>query len=388
MISINKYILLLKQYAVVPSAIVGLIYNFLKEYFDGVLFLSAVTLFLFGFITNSTLFFTDSSTLVIKHGVFFFVFLLTIMLGRVFPHNIFRQSNLVSPLAYTLACVALVSLLFFATPLNGARGWFVLGPIAIQPIDMVALTLIFVLARYFMLRHVYIKRIQVLIPPLCMSLFLVLLVLLQPDLGGAVVLLGIAIIVIIYSGVSLKHFFSLVSIGIVTAVILWHTGLPAYQKERLVAFLDPYTYIDSTGYNTYQSLIAIGSGGLFGKGIGEGDQSKLGFLPFHESDFIFASFSEEWGFIGVLLCLSLFFIFLLRLGIIVYKSSNTYDALILIGIWAYFFMHIFIHIGVNIGWLPVTGITLPFMSYGGSHIVVEGIAIGIATRIAKSERLI
>lgn len=144
--------------------------------------------------------------------------------------------------------------------------------------------------------------------------------------------------------------------------------------------------IRGSGYNQYQAVIAVGSGQMLGKGVGYGTQSKLKFLPEYQTDFIFAAFAEEWGFVGVVIVLMLFFILLLRILQVAMKADNNFDALIASGVFIFLSVHVFINIGMNLGVMPITGIPLPFMSYGGSHILIEFIAVGIVSNISMRKK--
>jgi len=150
--------------------------------------------------------------------------------------------------------------------------------------------------------------------------------------------------------------------------------------------LHPLADIRGTGYNAYQSTIAVGSGELTGKGIGYGTQSKLQFLPEYQTDFIFAAYAEEWGFLGVLLFFGLFGIVIIRILTIAARGSDNFDSLMSAGIAIYFFAQFIVHVGMNMGLLPITGTTLPFMSYGGSHLITEYAALGILMGLRKNAR--
>ena len=167
---------------------------------------------------------------------------------------------------------------------------------------------------------------------------------------------------------------------------LWHFALHKYQKDRILTFIHPLSNIQSTGYNAYQSTVAVGSGQLTGKGIGYGTQSKLQFLPEFQTDFIFASFAEEWGFIGVVLLFGLFTIVIVRILMVARRGYDNLDALIAAGIAIYFISQFIVHAGMNMGLLPITGTTLPFMSYGGSHLVTEYMALGILMGLRRRAR--
>jgi rod shape determining protein RodA len=153
-----------------------------------------------------------------------------------------------------------------------------------------------------------------------------------------------------------------------------------------MTFLNPAGDIHGSGYNAYQAMVAVGSGELTGKGIGYGTQSKLRFLPEYETDFIFASFAEEWGFVGVVLVLSLYGLLIFQLLSIARRAATNFDALFTIGVAILFLAHLTIHAGINMGLLPVTGTTIPFMSSGGSHLLVEFAALGIVASLARDAR--
>jgi rod shape determining protein RodA len=177
-------------------------------------------------------------------------------------------------------------------------------------------------------------------------------------------------------------------LGVVLATGLWFFGLHSYQRARVIAFVNPAADIRGSGYNAYQATIALGSGQMWGKGIGYGTQSKLRFLPEYQTDFIFSAFAEEWGFVGIMLVFALYGLLFARLIIISRRSATNFDALFTLGVVILFATHIAIHAGINVGLLPVTGTTLPFMSSGGSHLVMEFAALGIVTSLAKNGRTV
>ena len=162
--------------------------------------------------------------------------------------------------------------------------------------------------------------------------------------------------------------------------------LKPYQKERIISFIKPSYDVQGAGYNAYQSVVAIGSGGLFGKGIGYGTQSRLGYLPEYHTDFIFAAFAEEWGFIGVVFMLILFSFLFLRIIYIAIYSQNSFVQLLAVGVAAVLLVHFIVNIGMNLRLLPVTGIPLPFVSYGGSHLLSEYIMIALLTSFLKFDK--
>lgn len=306
------------------------------------------------------------------------------MLASIDLRFIRRTPVILAGYAISLALLAL--LLVAVHPVMGARAWFSLGPVAFQPADPAKLVLIALLAKYFSRRHAVIRNVRhIAISGLYVGAP-VLLVLLEPDLGTAVIMCAIWFGMILVSGISKKHLAAVLAIGLVAAAGLWTFGLHPYQRERIVAFVNPAADIQGSGYNAYQATIAVGSGELWGKGIGYGTQSKLRFLPVYQTDFIFAAFAEEWGFVGIGLLLLLYGLLLMRLIAIARRSATNFDALFTIGVVILFTAHIFIHAGINVGILPVTGTTIPFMSSGGSHVVMEFAALGIVASLARSGR--
>jgi rod shape determining protein RodA len=191
---------------------------------------------------------------------------------------------------------------------------------------------------------------------------------------------------VLVSGIPKKHLAIVIVVGLVAAAGLWFGGLHAYQRARIMAFVNPAADIHGAGYNAYQAVVASGSGQIWGKGIGYGTQSKLRFLPEYDTDFIFAAFAEEWGFVGVLLVLVLYGLLLFQMLALARRMSTNFDALFTIGVVVLFLASITVHVGINLGLLPVTGTTIPFMSSGGSHLIVEFALLGIVTSLARHGR--
>lgn len=269
---------------------------------------------------------------------------------------------------------------------QGAQSWFSLGFFSIQPAEIAKLILIILLTKYFSRRHVEIAHIKHIFVSGAYTMILALFVFAQPDFGSALIIVLIWLGMILVSGVSKKHLIILIITGFVAFAGLWLFAFKPYQKERVVSFLHPLTNLQGSGYNTYQSKIAVGSGGLVGKGIGYGTQSRLNFLPEYETDFIFAAFAEEWGFVGVLMVFLAFSVLIFRILRLATLGDTNFEILFTLGVAVFFISHFFVHIGVNLGMLPVTGTTLPFMSYGGSHLIIEFAALGILTAMSGHKR--
>lgn len=296
-----------------------------------------------------------------------------------------RRTSIIMSL-YGLVMVFLILLLVAGHTIMGAKSWFVFGGISFQPADLAKLVLIALLAKYLSRRHVEIADWRHIVVTGAYAFSIVLLVLLEPDLGTAVIIGSIWLGLMLVSGISKKHLTILAMLLLLSASFLWFFGLKPYQRTRIITFINPAADIRGAGYNAYQAMIAVGSGEFLGKGIGYGTQSQLRFLPEYQTDFIFAAYAEEWGFFGILLLLSLYGILLSRLFIIAKHSSTNFDAFFTLGVAILFIAHIVVHIGINIGLLPVTGTTIPFMSYGGSHLVMEFAALGIVTSFARYAR--
>jgi rod shape determining protein RodA len=299
---------------------------------------------------------------------------------------IYLRERKVTLMIYGFAVVSLLLLFVAGNVAKGAQSWIKLGFLSIQPTDPAKIALILLLAKYFSKRHMEISAFRHVLVSGIYAGILGLLVLLQPDFGSAVTVFTIWAGMIFVSGISKKHITMLAIVVLMTGIGAWNFAFKEYQKQRIMNFIHPLADIRGSGYNQYQAVIAVGSGQLWGKGVGYGTQSKLKFLPEYQTDFIFAAFAEEWGFAGVFLVLMLCATMLIRMLYIARRASTNFDVLFVTGVVVFFGVHMCINIGMNLGVMPVTGIPLPFMSYGGSHILVEFIALGIVSSIGSSRR--
>lgn len=287
-----------------------------------------------------------------------------------------RRSEVLISL-YVGAVLVLVGLLFFGETVNGARSWFDLGPVSIQPSDPVKLVLILVLAKYFSRRHIEIANFRHILVSGGYAFVFFGLIFLQPDFGTAVVIFAIWLGMVLVSGISKKHLLAVIMLAAVSVLGAWFFAFDEFQKERLASFLEPASSETTSGYNARQAAIAVGAGGLFGQGVGYGTQSRLAFLPEHQSDFIFASFAEEWGFVGVVILFALFGLVFWRIIWNAASGETNFEVFYGLGVAVFLMSHFILHVGINIGLLPVTGTTIPFLSYGGSHLLTEYAALGI-----------
>ncbi len=336
-----------------------------------------------GILTMHT--FGDGNSLAPRQLIWLGVSIVVFLAVSSFDMRFIRRTPIIL-VGYAVSIGLLVLLLVATHAVQGAKSWFDLGIFSLQPADPIKLVFIALMAKYFSRRHMDIGDFRHIIVSGAYAAGLILLILVEPDLGTAVIFSIVWFGMILVSGISKKHLAVIVTIAAVAAAGLWIFALRDYQRDRIVSFLNPAADIHGTGYNAYQATVAVGSGEVMGKGIGYGTQSKLRFLPEYETDFIFASYAEEWGFIGILLVLVLYGILLARLLSIARRAATNFDALFTIGVILLFTAHIFIHSGINLGILPVTGTTIPFMSYGGSHLIVEFAALGIVASLARNGR--
>lgn len=296
-----------------------------------------------------------------------------------------RKSKVIITLYFAMLFLLLL-ILAIGKVAKGAQSWFDLGGFSFQPVDLMKVVLILILAKYFSRRHVEIANFKhIFVSGVYMTIPFVL-VLLQPDFGSSMILIFIWIGMTLVSGISKKHLLAFFLTSVVLFSISWLFLFKDYQRDRILTFLNPLSDLQDSGYNAYQSTIAVGSGGFLGKGLGYGTQSRLNYLPEYETDFIFAAFSEEWGFVGSVLLLIFYGIVIYRIILVARYGASNFEVLFAFGVATMFMSHIVINIGMNIGLLPVTGITLPFMSYGGSHLIAEFLALGVLMSARKNIR--
>ncbi len=351
--------------------------------FDWLLVASAVVLSFFGLVTMNS--FTGDSPLFTRQLIWIGVSLVVMWAVSRIDARIFYRTGVITAI-YVGTVVSLVLVLFFGTIVLGAQNRFDFGFFAFQPSDPAQLALVLVLAKYFARRHMEIGHFKHILVSGAYTFVIFALLFLQPDFGMAVIIFSIWLGMVLIAGISRTHLALVFAMGVIAFAGLWTFGLAEYQQQRILTFLHPLADIQGSGWNAYQATIAVGSGGITGKGIGYGSQSKLAFLPEYETDFIFAAFAEEWGFIGVILLFLMFGILFWRLLVHAWYASTNFETLVSAGVILFFLAHVIIHVGMNIGIMPVTGITLPFLSYGGSHLVTEFAALGLILAMQRYER--
>jgi rod shape determining protein RodA len=299
------------------------------------------------------------------------------------PDYRFLRTGNIAFFFYVTTVALLLLVLVIGEITLGAQSRFDLGLFSLQPSDPAKLVLIIVLAKYFAKRHELIGDFKHIVVSGAYAMLIFGLVFIQPDFGSAVILFFVWLGLVLVSGIKIRHLVMVFTLGTVVLGLMWQFVFFDYQKDRILTFLDPLSDIQGAGYNAYQSTVAIGSGQLFGKGIGYGTQSKLLFLPEYETDFIFAAYAEEWGIVGVVLLFVLFSLVVWRLLVHAVEGASNFERLFAAGVCILFVAHFFVHIGMNIGLLPVTGTTIPFLSYGGSHLLTEFIAVGMVMGMSR-----
>jgi len=321
-----------------------------------------------------------------KKQLFFSVIGLILLTIFIFvDYRFLRNYSALVLVLYILSIFLLVLLLASGNKVRGAVSWFQfgspLGELGLEPVEIMKFVLIVILAKYFssrhvdfgLIRHIFISGFYALVP--------VILVLLQPALGSAVLMIVVWVGIMLVSGIRARHLLALFLIFAVIIGLSWGFFLKDYQKARILTFFEPQKDPLGRGYNVLQSIIAIGSGGFWGKGLGHGSQSQLNFLPEQHTDFIWATIAEEWGFFGVIFVLILWGIIFWRLFLTAINANTNFARLFVFGFTLLLLTHIAINIGMNMGFSPVAGIPLPLLSYGGSNLIATLIAFGIVQNI-------
>ena len=350
------------------------ILNKIKNSIDWSILIPAVLVSLSGIVTVNS--FVGHNNFAERQVIWLLISVFVFIIASLVDWRFLRRTKVIVSI-FVFSSLILSFLFVVGSVFKGAKSWFNLGFFAFQPVDFAKMVIIFVLAKYFSRRHIEIRNVRHILVSGAYAFITFALIFLQPDFGSAIIIFFIWLGMVLFSGISRKHLFVVFMIGVVSFVGLWTLVFKDYQKARIVSFINPLTDLQGAGYNAYQSTIAVGSGGVWGKGVGLGSQSKLEFLPEDETDFIFAAFAEEWGLIGSVTIFILYGIIFYRILDISKKASTNFETLFGLGFSTMLLSHFIIHVGMNIGIMPVTGITLPFMSYGGSHLLAEFFGLGI-----------
>ena len=332
-----------------------------------------ITLFFVGLAALYSISNGDFNSWPLKHSQRFILGLIIFFLV------IFFDLRLIFGYAYVIFFLSIISLViipFFGIESNGATRWINIAGISLQPSEFVKYTLILALAKYFHSINNDSSFIKTLIIPLIITIVPVLLVITQPDLGTALIILLGGISLFWISGLNYKYFIVGVFSILCSLPVLWQY-LKDYQKDRVLTFFNPERDPLGNGYHIMQSKIALGSGGIFGKGYMEGTQSHLNFLPEMQTDFIFTMLGEEFGFIGTLLLLLIYAALIMISIRLALKSRSLFSKYLSLGVCNVFFIYVFVNIGMVTGLLPVVGVPLPFISYGGSSMLAVMFGFGL-----------
>lgn len=306
---------------------------------------------------------------------------LGLMFGSLFVN--YQRLKVLSPWLYGLIVILLAAVLFVGRESHGSKRWLEIVGFQFQPSEFVKVIIVVQLANYFSSQEVAnFPSIKKLLLPVAMVILPVLLVLAEPDLGSAIALSAIAGSMILFVGVRWRYLAIMVLTIIPLVLPIWQHVLKPYQKQRVLILMSPNLDPLGAGYHIRQSKIAIGSGMLWGKGFLKGTQNKLHFLPEKQTDFIFSVWAEEWGFIGCAALILLFSLLIFLILRIASRSRDRFGSLIVVGVGGLIMWQALINVGMVLGLLPVVGITLPFVSYGGSSIIALCLAVGLAENVS------
>jgi rod shape determining protein RodA len=283
--------------------------------------------------------------------------------------------------AYWLLVVLLAILLAAGQEVAGSKRWLDLGPVSLQPSEFAKIATTLVLARFLAARQERVRAWDTLLGAFLLAALPMLLILKEPDLGTALLFVALVLVMLFVVGVPVRRLAAIIGVGMLASPLVWMV-LKDYQRKRLMVFLNPNSDTLGSGYNVIQSKIAIGSGQWLGKGWLAGTQGQLKFVPEHHTDFIFSVLAEEWGFVGCLVLVSLFVVFLLQALRVARVARDMQGSLIAVGLTALLSVQVLINLGVASGILPVTGMTLPLISYGGSSMLTTYCMVGILMNIA------
>ena len=305
------------------------------------------------------------------------------MTGMVFSFSInYKSLYRWSPVIYAVCILLLIYVLIMGKYVGGARRWLILGPVSVQPSELIKIAVIISLARYYS-KHANPRgfTLSELLTPLMLTIIPFMLIVKQPDLGTAMVLVLIAGAMTVFVKIERRSLLCIITACTITGPLVWFL-LKGYQKKRILTFINPDRDPLGAGYHIIQSKIAIGSGMIFGKGFLKGTQNALSFLPEQHTDFIFSVLAEEWGFVGSVFILFLFLVLIIWGLNIAYRCRDPFGTILAVGATAMIFWQVFINIGMAMGLMPIVGVTLPFISYGGSSIVSIMICVGLLMSIS------
>lgn len=307
-----------------------------------------------------------------------------IVVSFIQPKNFFR---LAYP-GYLISVVLLIMVLVVGHSALGGQRWIGFGPLKFQPSEITKIAMVLVLSRWYSKASPEQEiGFRELIIPFIMTFIPAIMIIIQPDLGTGMLVMIIFFIITFYRKLKWKTITIIAIFGMIGATVVYNFGLREYQKKRITTFIDPEFDAKGSGYNAIQSKIAIGSGQFFGKGFRRSSQGALNYLPENHTDFIFAIFNEEHGFVGSVFLIALYLALFYRLLWLASNVNKIFDSVVVVGVLAIFFAHTMINMSMVSGLMPIVGVPLPLMSYGGSNLLTFGICCGIVTSISNARNL-
>jgi len=366
----------------------GIIDKKLLKNLDVGILISVILLFIIGLVAIS-------SATGVAHGgslrhvkiqsVAFLLGTIAMIITLFFDYNTFGE---LSKVIYIVSILLLVAVLIFGVEVKGSKSWFDLKVVNFQPSELVKIGFIISFAKFLEKREENLNSLKGVLSAVLYIIPIVGLIILQNDFGTALVFIFFIAFMLFAAGISYKYVVGAIVLGILSFPLLWYYVFEDYQRKRILVFLNPEMEPLGRGYHVIQSKIAVGSGQFWGKGLYQGTQNNLGFIPERHTDFIFSVIGEEMGLIGSLAVILLFMLLLMRCIYIANISKDSFGKYICVGVMAMFLFHVLENIGMTIGMMPVTGIPLPFVSYGGSSLVTNLIAIGLVLNVGMRRQVI
>lgn len=355
------------------------------RYFDLYIFSSSVLLLVLGLLMIYSTTLESTSNLLVRQIIYSVVGFIGLFALAFFDYHKFKKST---GLLYILTVLSLILVWVIGYNIRGSTRWIDFGILRIQPAEFAKLVMVIIMAKFLDqsgeklkdIRYVLLSALYVGIPSV--------LILIEPDLGSTLVIFFTWLAMLLTSKMNKKHLAGLLLCSVLLASFSWSFVLRDFQKDRIYTFLDPSIDPQGRGYNVLQSIIAVGSGSIFGRGVGRGLQSQLKFLPERQTDFIFASTAEELGLMGSLFILGLFGVIFFRLMRAVKRARDNFGMYLTLGIFYMLLIQVVINIAMNIGLLPVTGIPLPLLSYGGSSLLTTMLALGLVQSVIARQKAV
>ncbi len=315
---------------------------------------------------------------------FILSWIIGVVVSFIQPKNFFR---LAYP-GYLISVVMLMMVLVVGHSALGGQRWIGFGPIKFQPSEITKIAMVLVLSRWYSKASPEQEiGFRELIVPFVMTFIPAIMIIIQPDLGTGMLVMLVFFVITFYRKLKWKTIAIIAIFGMIGATVVYNFGLRDYQKKRITTFIDPEFDAKGSGYNAIQSKIAIGSGQFFGKGFRRSSQGALNYLPENHTDFIFAIFNEEHGFVGSVFLIALYLALFYRLLWLASNVNKIFDSVVVVGVLAIFFCHTMINMSMVSGLMPIVGVPLPLMSYGGSNLLTFGICCGIVTSISNARNL-